>query len=236
MSGVEQNTSTAVLVVDDDRTIANLLSELLTDEGYTVHTAYSVQQALLRIGQHELDVVLLDVQLPDGNGFELCAQLRNNPATVDLPVLLMSAVGRNSAFVAYGLDLGGYDFMPKPFNNIELLARIRVLVRLRKLQQRLIEQERERAMLATAGAAAHNLAQPLMAALGLVNLVLQTELTVTQRQDIEQVHVALKQMSTIMRQIQDVQRYTTQPYLDGNANIEILDLEQASIQRLDGEA
>jgi two-component system cell cycle response regulator len=220
-------TQATILVVEDDIAIAALLDEMLTDEGYTVLLAGSLADAITIIEQHELDTILLDVQLPDGCGFDLCTRLQSDPHTADVPILLMSAVDRSSQFVAHGLDKGGYDFLFKPFYNDELLARVRVLVRLRAMHKRLIEQERERAMLATAGATAHNLGQPLMAASGLVSLLLKTELTAMQRQDLEMVHGALKQMGEIMHQIQEVQHYITQPYLEGESDVEILDLEQA---------
>ena len=215
-----------ILIVDDDAVIVDLLEELLSDEGYAVQSAYSLHDAATIIANAEPDVVLLDVQLPDGSGFDLCARLQSDPKTVDLPILLLSAVGSGGKFVARGLDVGGYDFLSKPFYNDELLARVRVLVRLRKLQQRLIEQERVRAMLATAGAAAHTLGQPLMAALGLVTMLLKTELSTAQRQDVELLYGALRQMSETVRQIQEVQYYATQPYLP-EMDLHILDLEQA---------
>jgi DNA-binding response OmpR family regulator len=223
----------SVLVVDDDASVLFLLEELLVDEGYIVHVAATISDARQAIAEHAPDVVLLDVQLPDGSGFDLCTQLRADPRTVDLPILLLSAVGRGSHFVARGLDLGAYDFLPKPFYNDELLARVRVLVRLRRLQQRLIEQERDRAMLATAGAAAHSLGQPLMAAMGAVTLLRQTPLMPEQQADIELLEAALRQMSDVVRQIQDVQHYIGQPYLDKTSDLEILNLDQAGSPRPD---
>jgi DNA-binding response OmpR family regulator len=227
-------TADTILVVEDDIAIATLLDELLTDEGYTVLLAGSLADAANIISGRELDTILLDVQLPDGSGFDLCAQLQADPQTAEVPILLLSAIDRSSKFVAHGLDRGGYDFLFKPFYNDELLARVRVLVRLRAMHKRLIEQERDRAMLATAGAAAHTLGQPLMAAAGLVSMLLETELTAMQRQDLELVQGALRQMSEIVQQIQEVQHYITQPYLDGESDVEILDLEQARGQRLPG--
>lgn len=215
-----------ILVVDDDIILQELLDELLVTEGYQVHGANCIADAVPAITQYQPDLVILDVRLPDGSGLDLCARLRADPKTVDLPVLFLSAAGRNSGFVAQGLDVGGYDVLSKPFFNEELLARVRVLVRLRRLQQRLIEQERERAMLATAGAAAHNLGQPLTAALGLTDLLLEGDLAPDQRQDVELLAQALRQMGDIVRQIQEVQRFVTQPYLDDSSNIRILDLGQ----------
>lgn len=215
-----------ILVVDDDPGIAGMLDDLLTDAGYHTHITYSITGARSYLAAQEPDVLVLDVQLPDGSGLDLCAELHGQSETTDLPILLMSAIDRSARFVAHGLDVGGYDMVIKPFNLDEFLARIRVLVRLRGLQRRLIEQERERAMLATAGAAAHSLSQPLMAALGLAGLLLHSELTVEQREDMETLHGALQQMRGIVRQIQDVQVYITQPYL-GSTEQEILDLDQA---------
>lgn len=217
-----------ILVVDDDVAVATLLDDLLSDEGYEVHLAQTLADARAYLEDHAFDVLLLDVQLPDGSGFDFCVELRANSKTVDIPILLLSAIDRGADSVARGLDMGGYDFLRKPFRNVELLARVRVLVRLRKLQQRLIQQERERAMLATAGAAAHSLSQPLMGALGLTSIVLKGELSEAQRHDIELIYGALKQMSVTVHQIQEVQRYITQPYLEGAPDLQILDIEQAS--------
>lgn len=219
--------TTSILIVDDDRAMTELLHGLLTKEGYQVEVVHSLADAAASIAAAEPDVVLLDIQMPDGSGLDLCLKLHSDPRTVDLPILLLSAIDHGAQFVAHGLDLGGYDFLPKPFFNDELLARVRVLVRLRKLQQRLIEQEREKAMLATAGAAAHTLGQPLMAALGLVKLLLSGDLNAQQREDAELLHTALRQMTSIVHQIQEVQHYITQPYLDESSPLEILDLEQA---------
>lgn len=221
-------TEATILVVEDDIAIATLLDELLVDEGYHVLLAGSLGDADELIAVNQLDVILLDVQLPDGSGLDLCTRLQANPATSDVPILLLSAMDRSAKFVAQGLDRGGYDFLSKPFYNDELLARVRVLVRLRKMHQRVLEQERDRAMLATAGAAAHNLGQPLTAAHGLVNLLLRTQLTPSQRQDLEMIDTALRQMSKIVHEIQEVQHYKSQPYLeDDTSGLEILDLQEA---------
>lgn len=216
-----------ILIVDDDPNICFLLDELLSEQGYNVRMAHTLDDGAQLIHEAEPDVLLLDVQLPDGSGLDFCSRLQADHATADLPVLLLSGVARGTQFVTRGLDVGGYDVLTKPFYNDELLARVRVLVRLRKLQQRLIEQERERAMLATAGAAAHKLGQPLMAALGFTKLLEQSDLSAEQHQDVRMLHETLRQMSEIVRQIQEVQHYITQPYLHGGAGPEILDLDQA---------
>lgn len=220
-----------ILIVDDDASTVVLLTMLLQNEGYQVQGAHSQAEAAQLIAADEPDVLLLDIQLPDGSGLDLCRRLHANPQTMDLPILLLSAVEQSAPALAEGLELGGYDFLPKPFRNDELLARVRVLARLRKLQQQVVEQERVRAMVATAGAAAHNLGQPLMAALGLIGMLLKTELTAEQREDLDLLHTTLRQMSGIVHQIQEVQHYITQPYLDPSHPLEILDLEQARGRR-----
>lgn len=217
-----------ILVVDDDRAIQELLNELLREAGYEVRSACSLAAAREVIRQQRPDVLILDVRLPDGNGLDLCAQLQHDPATLDLPVLVLSSLAHGSDFVAQGLDRGGYDVLAKPFVNEELLARVHTLVRLRRLQQQLLAQERVRAMLATAGAAAHRLGQPLTAALGLADLLLTSELTPAQRQDVELLVRALRHMGEIVRELQQLEQFITQPYLADDARIHILDLERAS--------
>lgn len=218
---------THILIVDSDPATSELLHMLLAAEGYQAASVCSLAEADRSISAAEPDVLLLDTQMPDGNSLDLCLKLHSDSRTADLPILLLSEQDKGAQSIARGLDQGGYDFLAKPFSHEELLARVRVLVRLRKLQQKLIEQERDRAMLATAGAAAHKLGQPLMAALGLIKLLLSSDLAVQQREDLELLHTALRQMTSIVHQIQDVQHYITQPYLDDSSPLEILDLEQA---------
>ena len=117
--------SIKILVVEDDKSIIEALQYILEKEGYSISIASSKTEALTFIVKNKFNLFLVDVQLPDGTGFELCKYIKNN---LDLPVILASAVGEE-ANVVYGLDLGADDFIVKPYRNNELIARINCILR-----------------------------------------------------------------------------------------------------------
>jgi len=117
-----------ILIVDDDRRLAAMLAEYLAAAGYVVeHRATSTEGlAAARAGAH--DAVVLDVMLPDGDGFEICRRLR---AESDVPILMLTARGDDTDRIV-GLELGADDYLPKPFNPRELLARLKAILRRRR--------------------------------------------------------------------------------------------------------
>lgn len=115
-----------VLVVEDDRKLAELLSRVLTEEGYEALTAHSKQAALAAISSERLDLLVVDRMLPDGDGLELCSTLARSGG--GMPVLVLTALGELRDRVE-GLDRGADDYVIKPFEIPELLARIRALLR-----------------------------------------------------------------------------------------------------------
>jgi len=114
-----------LLLIDDDVELGRVLTKLFAGNGFDLEVALTVRAgaALARSGAHRL--VLLDVMLPDGDGFELCRILRRELAT---PVLMLTACGTPSERVR-GLELGADDYVEKPFDSRELIARVRALLR-----------------------------------------------------------------------------------------------------------
>jgi len=115
-----------VLVVDDDRIGARMVEFLLSEQGYTVVTAESADAALAEIEQQLPDLLLLDVNLPNMNGFELYTQLRERG--LDIPVIFVTAKGEIDDRVQ-GLTMGADDYIAKPFQPAELTARIQAVLR-----------------------------------------------------------------------------------------------------------
>ncbi|HBO22653.1 MULTISPECIES: envelope stress response regulator transcription factor CpxR [unclassified Providencia] len=113
-----------ILLVDDDRELTSLLKELLEMEGFNVVIAYDGEQALQQIDS-SIDLLLLDVMMPKKNGIETLKELRQLHQT---PVIMLTARGSELDKVL-GLELGADDYLPKPFNDRELVARIRALLR-----------------------------------------------------------------------------------------------------------
>jgi putative two-component system response regulator len=121
----------SVLVVDDNPGDVRLVRTLLTDAGYTVHTATNGRDALAIVAREQLDLVLSDVMMPEPDGFEVCREIKKNPATRLIPVVLITGL-RDVEDKIKGIDAGADDFLAKPFNFDELTARVRSLCRLKK--------------------------------------------------------------------------------------------------------
>jgi putative two-component system response regulator len=120
-----------VLVVDDDEGAAALLKRLLVREGYAVDTASDGASALAAIATSLPDVILLDVIMPDVDGFELCRRLKNQTATRLTPVIMVTSLSERERRIE-GADVGADDYLTKPVDAGELLARVRSLVRLKR--------------------------------------------------------------------------------------------------------
>jgi DNA-binding response OmpR family regulator len=118
--------SPQILLVDDDESFAMLLEDSLRREGYEPRSCSDVAQAEQELRSHNFDVILLDVMLPDRSGFEFCAEMRNQG--IQIPVLMLTARGDVTDRVT-GLRIGADDYLPKPFEVTELLARIEALRR-----------------------------------------------------------------------------------------------------------
>jgi DNA-binding response OmpR family regulator len=130
-----------VLVVDDTERNVKLLADLLTFKGYAVVTASGGKEALERIAAEQPDLVLLDVMMPDMNGYDVCRKIRETPATAMLPVVMVTALDPANERVK-GIEAGADDFLSKPINQAELLARVRSLLRVKSLHDQLADMNR----------------------------------------------------------------------------------------------
>jgi class 3 adenylate cyclase/CheY-like chemotaxis protein len=120
-----------ILVVDDVARNVKLLADVLTAKGYQVITAENGTDALRRVSEDSPDLLLLDVMMPGMSGYEVCSAIREDPATRMLPVVLVTALDASER--VKGLDCGADDFITKPINQQELLARVRSLLRIKSL-------------------------------------------------------------------------------------------------------
>ncbi len=121
-----------ILVVDDTALNVKMLADLLTFKGYQAVTAASGAEARAKIEAEHPDLVLLDVMMPGMNGYEVCQKIRANPATGMLPVVMVTALDPGQERVK-GIEAGADDFLSKPINQPELLARVRSLLRIKEL-------------------------------------------------------------------------------------------------------
>lgn len=114
-----------VLVVDDERTIADLVEVYLENEGFKVLKASDASTALALVGEHPVDVAILDVMLPDMSGFDLCRRIRQDRF---FPILMLTARVADTDKIN-GLSMGADDYVTKPFNPLELVARVKSQLR-----------------------------------------------------------------------------------------------------------
>jgi DNA-binding response OmpR family regulator len=131
-----------ILVVDDAEKNTRLLADLLTAKGYRTSTAASGERALELVRADPPDLVLLDVMMPGMNGYEVCAALRADPEHALLPIVLVTALDPATERVK-GMTAGADDFLSKPINQPELLARVKSLLRMKALHDELRRQRKE---------------------------------------------------------------------------------------------
>jgi two-component system cell cycle response regulator len=120
-----------VLIVDDNEDNLLLFQEYLEDNGFETALATSGAEALGFLEENAVDVIVLDIQMPEMDGFEVCRRVKNNEATRDIPVIFVTAKFQDVDHVATGLYLGANDYLYKPVAEKELVARVSVMVRLK---------------------------------------------------------------------------------------------------------
>lgn len=114
-----------ILIVEDDREITENLLFLLRKEGVSAESAATREEALDRATRKRFDLILMDVMLPDGNGYSLCTTIKRE---TDIPIIFLTAMGDEGSIVT-GFDLGADDYIAKPFKPLELISRVKYALR-----------------------------------------------------------------------------------------------------------
>jgi class 3 adenylate cyclase len=138
-----------VLIVDDEKVGRDVLKMLLVEEGYDLAFAHDGPEALAKAAELIPDLILLDVMMPDMDGFEVCQRLRNNQLLAEVPIIIVTALDDRDSRLR-GIQAGANDFVTKPFDRVELRARVRTITQLRRkrmqalkaLQENIAETER----------------------------------------------------------------------------------------------
>ena len=132
------NETANILVVDDEPSARKTIEMLLMREGYVMHFAANGPEALGLVEQNPPDAILLDVMMPGMDGFEVCQILKDSPVTQHIPIILVTALDSKKD-LARGLDAGADDFLHKPYNSMELRARVRSMLRIKRRHDALEE-------------------------------------------------------------------------------------------------
>jgi DNA-binding response OmpR family regulator len=171
----------------------------------------------------EFEGILMDVSLPGVDGLETCRLIHQGLRNARTPVIFLSAMRGGEEWIAKGFEVGGLDYLVKPYAFSELLAKMRVMVRLSRQERALLAAQRQEALLEVAGGAAHELAQPLASAQILLDQLDLSGRAPTPAQ-LKLVKECLADVAKVLHQIQNLHTYVTKPYADGR----ILDLARSS--------
>lgn len=127
-------TPPTVLIVDDNPQNLQILGTIMERQGYDVAVAMNGVQALEFVNHDKPDIILLDIMMPEMDGFETCARLKRDPNTKTIPVIFLTARGE-SKDVLRGFKVGGVDYVTKPFRSAELLARVKTHIELKRARE-----------------------------------------------------------------------------------------------------
>jgi DNA-binding response OmpR family regulator len=217
--------SITILVVDDSRENIDLLRTVLEYKDYSVLSASSGEEAVRIAGESLPDLVLMDVMMPGMDGVKACSILNSDKKTKGIPVIMLTAKN-DPEDLRQGLEAGAVDYVKKPFVIIELLARVNTTLRLKEANEKLVEQEKKIAIIELAGAAAHELNQPLTVINCQIKLLEEAlERQIQPGREIGIINDSVKRMTEIIRKIGNITQYRTKDYLLGD---KIIDLDEAS--------
>ncbi|MGE5412156.1 MAG: response regulator transcription factor [Clostridiales bacterium] len=215
-----------ILVIDDHPDSVFLMQDRLQREGYEVITAYDGQTGLERAFNELPDLVLLDVMMPGLNGIEVCRTLANTPVTKDIPVILVTAKTEAEG-TKEGLQAGAFDYIRKPVNKVELLARINSALKLRESYKMLLELEKVNTFAATVVTANHEIKQPLT----LINLSTAAIKREVSKEEISResilkkigfIETAIKDINVVLEKFKAIRNPNFSPYVN---NIKMVDLD-----------
>ena len=218
-----------ILLVDDDIMNRKLLTVLLGTETYTFHHAADGEQALRIIDDEQIDLIILEIEMRGMNGFQFLEEFNHRHAEPRIPIIVSSKV-TDLPSIKRALKLGAADYFLKKLDDeairIQLPLKVKNLVKLKQLQLEAIEKQKMQAVMELAGAANHEINQPLMVLMG--NLQLMLMRTSPEDPLLEQLQLLERntmRIATIVKEIRSITRLTTKPYLN---NDRIIDLRSAS--------
>ncbi len=212
-----------ILVVDDLPGNLKVLGMELRNHPFALTLARNAEEALAFCQGTAFEGILMDVSLEGMDGIEACRRIRQLPLNNRTPLIFISAVRIGQDWIAEGIEAGGIDYLVKPYTFSELLAKLRMMVRLSRQDAASLAGERHRALLEVAGGTAHELAQPLATAQLLLDQILQNP-GAPSRDHLAMLRDTLASTNRVLAQIQNLHTYITKPYATGR----ILDLARSS--------
>jgi DNA-binding response OmpR family regulator len=218
-----------ILVIDDYPDNVFLLQDRLENEGFEVVKAYDGKMGIQTARDEKPDLILLDIMMPDISGYEVCKELVLGEDTRMIPIILLTAL-TDAENLKAGLQAGAFDYIKKPFNRTELIARINSALRFSELNSLLLQMEKVKTYSATIVTANHEIKQPLT----LINLSSaairreiskpEFEMEVIQKR-IDIIENAAKDIVSILEKFESIKNPVITPYVN---NLNIIDLDNSN--------
>lgn len=215
-----------ILIVDDHSQNVKFLETILQRENYDVISAFDGEEGMKLVYDKHPDLILLDIMLPKVNGLEICEKLTKDPVTKDIPIILVTA--RVSADdTSVGLQAGAHDYIKKPFERVEIIARIKAALKLREAQKKSVEVEKLNIFAATVVTANHKIKQPLtVIKLALSSIKREVEKEAPSKENlikrVEYIETAVDEITYILNQLRDIQNPRLSDYVK---DIKMVDID-----------
>lgn len=217
----------SVLVVDDEASMRSALQKSLSAEGYRVLIAEDGESCLEILKREEPEVMILAWMLPNMDGMEVCRRVRRDVRSKP-PYIIVATIIRGAKSRIHALNTGADDYMTKPIDTEELLARVRVGMRIEGLKRQIARAEKLEGVMQMAGAVAHELSQPLTALMGLADLALmQMDKSDSNYRYMDQIVKLAQKLGELVKRIGGIMKYETMDYV---GLTKIVDINKASIK------
>ena len=216
-----------ILVIDDLPENVFLLQDRLENEGYEVITAYEGKSGLNKAITEQPDLILLDIMMPEITGLDVCKKLVSNEETSHIPIILVTAK-IEAGDIKEGLEAGAFDYVKKPFNRIELLARVKSALKLSDARKQLIEAEKSKLFAATVVTANHKIKQPLTLmslSAAAIKREINKEIISTEaiNKRLDYITTAIKEINNILNQLHTIKKPVLSDYVK---NIKMIDVDK----------
>lgn len=219
-----KNHKYTILIIDDAPANIRVLVETLMNE-YEISVATNGPEGLEIVRSNQPpDLILLDIIMPEMDGYEVCKAIRSDPRTKDIPVIFVTA-NTDDQTLEEAFQAGGTDYVRKPISRIELMARIRSALNHQELVRKLIQEEKLEGVLEMAGAVCHELNQPMQTISGFSQLLLMNlPKTDPKYEHLSIIKKEIENMAEITKKLMRITRYETCQYID---NLKIIDINKA---------
>lgn len=213
-----------ILIIDDLPENVFVLQDRLEHEGYEVITAYDGKAGIAKAVSDMPDLILLDVMMPEMTGIEVCKILKQNTITSDIPIIMVTAKS-NAEDAKEGLEAGAFDYIKKPFEKIELIARINSALKLAEAHKQMVEAEKRSTYASTVVATNHKIKQPLTL-MSLSSAAIKRELNKEQISKdavlnrLNYIESAVNEITNILNQLNAIKKPLTSEYSKNTRAVE----------------